>query len=456
MKTIEARRFKRTDILAMSLVCFFTCTGSSAYTDYDVQPAWWVERNVVSTNSGLFINDQAPVNQGQVKWFALQAYEEFNEKLPGATNSNIQQRVASFTDQNNYLPANIGQLKNVVAPCYDRLFEYGLAGSYPWEGKPELSNDYAIATVGELKNLYNFELPVTTNLYYVATDGSDENPGTFELPFQTISHAVKQVVPGDTVLIRGGTYREQVTLTTSGTPELPITIMGYGDEYPTIKGSDVVTNWVHYRDNIWMVTNWTINSQQVFDDGVPLQQIGYPHQIFEDNPTWYNLVGLDVDDMMPGSFFWDADLSRLYVWLPDREAPPVEGLEVSTIIRPFHGGVPACSCTIIQPRSTVLSATMATPESVAIRPPTCSLEAAPSPVTTIDLSIQTGMLAALNWCLMYPPQWSIIQSPRTMVMAFGLTEEPILRVSQSETTGYFTIKMEFSWSSLQTRKYIII
>jgi len=201
------------------------------------QPAWWGERNVITTAASQFINDRAPVNQGQVKWFAQQALQEIQEKLPGPGNSNIQQRVNGFTDQNNYLPVNIGQLKHVAAPCYDRLAEYGLAGSYPWEGDPDLANDYAIATVGQLKAFFSFELPAGTNLYYVATDGSDSNPGTMEQPFQTISHAANQVVPGGTVLIRGGTYQEQVTITNSGTAELPITIMAFGDESPRIIGA---------------------------------------------------------------------------------------------------------------------------------------------------------------------------------------------------------------------------
>ena len=338
MKTTVAGEADRTGSLAAVLMGYLIGTAALAYTESSLHPAWWDARNVITTHTNEFINDRAPANQGQVKWFALQAYEEFNEKLPGAGNAGIRQRIDGFTDQNNYLSVNIGQLKNVVAPCYDRLAEYGLAGSYPWEGDQALMNDYAIATVGQLKEFFAFELPTGPTRYYVATDGSDENPGTIDQPFQTIQHAVNQVIPGDTVLIRAGTYREQVTLTISGTPEQPITIMGYGDEYPTIKGSDVVTNWVHYKNNIWMVTNWTINCQQVFENGVPLQQIGYPHQVFKDNPSWYNLVGLGIEDMLPGSFFRDPDASRLYVWLANESAPPIGGLEVSTKMRPFHGG----------------------------------------------------------------------------------------------------------------------
>lgn len=45
-----------------------------------------------------------------------------------------------------------------------------------------------------------------TNLY-VAPDGSDLNPGTIELPLATIGAAQSKVVGGDTVFLRGGTYK---------------------------------------------------------------------------------------------------------------------------------------------------------------------------------------------------------------------------------------------------------
>src|SRR5205814_306177 len=59
--------------------------------------------------------------------------------------------------------------------------------------------------------------------YFVATNGSDLNPGTsIAQPFLTIQKAANVASPGDTVNIRGGTYRETVTLTRSGLTNAPI------------------------------------------------------------------------------------------------------------------------------------------------------------------------------------------------------------------------------------------
>lgn len=43
--------------------------------------------------------------------------------------------------------------------------------------------------------------------YYVsATEGHDAHPGTLEEPCATIQHAADRVLPGDTVIVREGTY----------------------------------------------------------------------------------------------------------------------------------------------------------------------------------------------------------------------------------------------------------
>lgn len=42
--------------------------------------------------------------------------------------------------------------------------------------------------------------------YYVAPTGNNDNPGTSSSPFLTIQHAANIVNPGDTVIVKDGTY----------------------------------------------------------------------------------------------------------------------------------------------------------------------------------------------------------------------------------------------------------
>ena len=60
----------------------------------------------------------------------------------------------------------------------------------------------------------------------VATTGEDVAPGTADKPFRTISRAAEVAMPGDTILVRAGVYRELVTPPRAGEPGKPITYRG--------------------------------------------------------------------------------------------------------------------------------------------------------------------------------------------------------------------------------------
>ena len=76
--------------------------------------------------------------------------------------------------------------------------------------------------------------------YYVATTGNDASPGTLAAPWKTINHAAQVAVAGDTVLVRGGTYSEFVTVAHSGSASAGyITFQNYTGESPIVDGTTV-------------------------------------------------------------------------------------------------------------------------------------------------------------------------------------------------------------------------
>lgn len=69
-----------------------------------------------------------------------------------------------------------------------------------------------------------------------AVRGDDAAGGSEQSPWKTLRHAFRQLSPGDTLYLRGGTYYEKPSLSRSGTAEAPITISAYPGELAVLDG----------------------------------------------------------------------------------------------------------------------------------------------------------------------------------------------------------------------------
>ncbi|MBA2482073.1 MAG: right-handed parallel beta-helix repeat-containing protein [Planctomycetes bacterium] len=175
--------------------------------------------------------------------------------------------------------------------------------------------------------------------WFVDTAGADTNTGrAISSPLRTIQVAVNAAGPGDTIHLRGGTWREPVTFTRAGTAAAPIVLAAYGSETPILKGSVEVAGWVPGPTaGVWKKTGWTINSQQVLCDGLPLAQIGVPSAYYSgpasDGTTMIMPVGTGVADLVPGSFCYVGAEQAIYLRLADSSDPNARLVEVSTLRR---------------------------------------------------------------------------------------------------------------------------
>ena len=139
-------------LLVFLITCYLSLSGATAAV-----PHWWIARGVINTNQPP--DNYAPVNQGQLKHIATQAYWELEAKLPNGGGDTILDMLNSFSKTNaNYLPVNLGQLKHVAKAFYDRLIAEGYAQSYPWTETKADDNSYALANQGQLKHVFSFDL----------------------------------------------------------------------------------------------------------------------------------------------------------------------------------------------------------------------------------------------------------------------------------------------------------
>ncbi|WP_136192582.1 right-handed parallel beta-helix repeat-containing protein [Actinomyces procaprae] len=89
-------------------------------------------------------------------------------------------------------------------------------------------------------------------VFHVSPSGSDAAPGDAAAPFRTINRAARAAMPGDTVLIHEGTYREWVRPPRTGLDgDRRITFAAAPGEHPVLKGSEVVTGWEREGDGVW-------------------------------------------------------------------------------------------------------------------------------------------------------------------------------------------------------------
>ncbi|MEU4239788.1 sigma-70 family RNA polymerase sigma factor [Actinoplanes sp. NPDC026619] len=97
---------------------------------------------------------------------------------------------------------------------------------------------------------------------FVAPGGSDSGNGSVKKPYATLAKAVAAVKPGQTIAVRGGTYRPAaaISIEVSGTAAKRIVLTNYGNEKPVIDVSGIPANQ-------WAITQsaafWTVQGLEV-------------------------------------------------------------------------------------------------------------------------------------------------------------------------------------------------
>ncbi|MBN1116802.1 MAG: right-handed parallel beta-helix repeat-containing protein [Bacteroidales bacterium] len=158
-----------------------------------------------------------------------------------------------------------------------------------------------------------YEIPEQlTHIYFVSPDGDAEAAGTSPDKPTNIESAIKKVVTGDAIILRGGTYRTGNLVFNQG-----ITIQPYKNEKPVLKGTFVAENWK--KSGKLYVTEWEylfpgypeswwrrereekytpmhrFNGDMVFIDGEMLQSVG------------------STDEVDDGTFYIDYDKKLVYI-----------------------------------------------------------------------------------------------------------------------------------------------
>jgi hypothetical protein len=170
---------------------------------------------------------------------------------------------------------------------------------------------------------------LTGNVRYVATNGNDTSgTGSSSAPYATLSRAITAAVSGDSIVVRGGTYRQgNLSVTSSKT----LKIIAYPGETPIFNGAQSITggwaaegslSYVPYTPQ--PVTDGSgisfTTGQNLTGDGVGK----FPDQAWI-GTTQLRQVSAKTS-LVNGTFWVDATNSRLYLTAVDAAK---SGIEIS-------------------------------------------------------------------------------------------------------------------------------
>ncbi|MEX0774209.1 MAG: right-handed parallel beta-helix repeat-containing protein [Phycisphaeraceae bacterium] len=176
---------------------------------------------------------------------------------------------------------------------------------------------------------------------FVSPTGDDAADGSKAHPLATLGKALKGAGPGMVIELAPGTYREgNLVMTRGGGADNPLVIQAQKPGSVLIKASKLATDWQPdaaqgaAQQGAWKIEKWPVNSQQLFMDGQPLQQIGV-HNVWQEihdiggftQKAMLPPVGNGRDDLKPGSFFYDTASKTLYCMLPDQSDPNQHEME---------------------------------------------------------------------------------------------------------------------------------
>ncbi|WP_312673810.1 right-handed parallel beta-helix repeat-containing protein [Microbacterium sp.] len=108
--------------------------------------------------------------------------------------------------------------------------------------------------------------PVPATAVYASPSGSDAAAGTKSAPVRTIAAALRVVPNGGTIVLRGGTYHEEVIVPA----QKRVTIQPAPNEAVWMDGAKVVTGW-KASGKTWVVDGWStaLDSSPTYTKGAP-------------------------------------------------------------------------------------------------------------------------------------------------------------------------------------------
>jgi hypothetical protein len=230
--------------IPQTLALILTCSAICALT-LEAQPGWWTSSGAVTDTNNTPATNSIVVNMGQVKQFTARAAQEMNATLTNAGGAGPALSNVVYTWQTNYAAngwnatnpkpsdkdaANVGQLKYIGYLVWNQLVSAGYTNSLPAWLASSNAADYSVATIGQLKTVFNFDPTVAANSVTGLT-ASASNGGEIDLSWTppTVNNATSLEVLASTD--GGNTWTNVGTLTNTALTSFAVQGLSVGQAY---------------------------------------------------------------------------------------------------------------------------------------------------------------------------------------------------------------------------------
>ncbi|MBT7702434.1 MAG: right-handed parallel beta-helix repeat-containing protein, partial [Verrucomicrobia bacterium] len=122
-----------------------------------------------------------------------------------------------------------------------------------------------------------------TSVYHIAPDGNDDGAGSVSVPFKSFARAFEVLQDGETLLVSGGVYTEEIRL--EGYTN-NVTLRGKAGESAVLRGTRrLPRKWVKSEDGIWS-QRLDFDIWQLFNGDRLVYLARWPDATFEDGSMW--------------------------------------------------------------------------------------------------------------------------------------------------------------------------
>ncbi|MFE1930740.1 right-handed parallel beta-helix repeat-containing protein [Streptomyces sp. NPDC059474] len=239
----------------------------------------------------------------------------------------------------------------------------------------------------------------TGTVYYVSKSGSDTADGTSSAPLLTINAAAQKAQPGDVVLVRAGTYREEVIPPRGGTSDdMRITYAADAGASVTVTGSDVFENWTRVSGDVYQLKiknsyfngfnpyAWQVHGDW-FDANGRIHRVG---MVYLDGAWLPEATSLDAVSSTPNASWW-SDVDGLVEGTAPSYKPSYDESGYTTLTAKFPGVDPNKGTVEVGIRGT------------AFKPAATNLNY----ITIRGFTLRN---AATNWCAPTMGQWGLVSA----------------------------------------------